>query len=461
MVALAGAGTVSPGAAMEAGFRSMQDIEREAPSRVSRATMWVVAALCGIMLVWASVGRLDIIASAEGRLVPQTFVKIVQPADAGMVRDILVQEGQRVLAGQVLLRMDTQLSDVDEKALKSELANKALQLRRIDAELAGIVLLQRPGDPADLFAQISAQHRAHRQNYLDTLNQEQQVLQKAKHELASSAEVLRKLQQSVPMLKQQAQSYAEMGKEGYAAGLAVQDKEREYLEREQDLRAQLSTVESLKSAVAQSQTKLEQIRSNYTSGLHNERVEAQSQRQKVEQEWGKQQHKAGLLELRAPQAGFVKDLATHTPGAVVAPGTIVLTLVPENEPLVAEVLIKNDDVGFVHAGQKTKVKLVAYPFQKYGMLDGEVVHLGADAQDPGAQGAAGAKDQNGKEKSAGILNYKALVSLNTQVLTAQGKPLKLVPGMQVVTEINQGSRTVMEYLLSPVQKAFHESARER
>ena len=438
----------------------MEDIEREAPSRITRATLWVVAALCAILIVWASIGKLDIIATAEGRLIPQTFVKIVQPADGGVVQEILVKEGQRVAAGQVLLRMDAQLSNVDEKALQSELANKALQLRRIDAELAGAPLLTRPGDPLDLFTQISAQYRAHRQNYLDIVSQEQQVLQKAKHELASAAEVVKKLQQTVPMLQKQAQSYADMGKDGYAPGLTVQDKQREYQERAQDLKAQESTVDSLKSAVNQSQTKLEQIRSNYTSGLHNERVEAQGQLQKVQQEWGKQQHKAGLLELKAPQAGFVKDLATHTKGAVVAPGTIVLTLVPENEPLVAEVLIKNDDVGFVHLGQKVRVKLVAYPFQKYGMLDGEVIHLGADAQDPGGQSAAAPKDA-ASAKAAGVLSYKAMVKLSAQTLKSQGNALKLVPGMQVMAEINQGQRTVMEYLLSPVQKAFHESARER
>lgn len=449
---------VSSSTSLEDGFRSMEDIELEAPSPLTRATLWVVAVLCGVMVLWACIGRLDIIASAEGRLVPQSFVKIVQPADAGVVQDILVQEGQRVQAGQVLLRMDTQLSDADEKALAAELANKALQLRRVDAELAQSPLLRQAKDPDDLFQQIQAQYWAHRQNYLDTLGQEQQVLQKARYELASSQELLRKLQQSVPILKQQAQAYADMGKEGYAAGLTVQDKQREYLEREQDLRAQASTVDSLKAAIGQSQKRMEQISSNYTSGLQNERVEAQGQLQKMQQEWAKQQHKAGLLELKAPQAGFVKDLATHTKGAVVAPGTIVLTLVPENEPLVAEIQIKNDDVGFVHAGQKVRVKLVAYPFQKYGMLDGEVIHLGADAQDPGAQAS---KDASGKDKAAGALSYKALVNLNTQTLKAQGEALKLVPGMQVMAEINQGQRTVMEYLLSPVQKAWHESARER
>ncbi len=453
-----GTAAASPSAALEADFRSMEDIEREAPSGVIRATFWLVAALCAVLLLWASVGKLDIIATAEGRLIPQSFVKIVQPADGGVVKDILVKEGQRVQAGQVLLRMDAQLSSVDEKALAAELANKSLQLRRIDAELAGAALVIRPGEPLDLFAQISAQYQAHRQNYLDTVNQEQQVLQKTRHELASAAEVLKKLQQSVPMLKHQAQSYADLGKEGYASGLMVQDKQRDYQERAQDLKAQESTVDSLTSAVNQSQTKLAQIRSNYTSGLHNERVDAQSQLQKVQQEWGKQQHKAGLLELRAPQAGFVKDLATHTQGAVIAPGTIVLTLVPENEPLVAEVLIKNDDIGFVHPGQKVRVKLVAYPFQKYGMLDGEVIHLGADAQD---QATPATKDGTAIGKAAASLNYKAMVQLNQQVLTAQGNALKLVPGMQAVAEINQGQRTVMEYLLSPVQKAFHESARER
>ena len=189
----------------------------------------------------------------------------------------------------------------------------------------------------------------------------------------------------------------------------------------------------------------------------NERVEVEAQYRKLEQEWAKQQHKQGLLELKAPQTGIVKDLATHTVGTVVAPGTILMTLVPLNEPLQAEVMVKNEDVGFVHEGQKVKVKLAAYPFQKYGMVDGMVSHVGADSieQNPNKL------DGQLADKPRPQATYKAIVTFDKQALEADGESFKLAPGMQVVAEIKQGSRTVMEYLLSPVQGAFHEAARER
>jgi len=237
----------------------------------------------------------------------------------------------------------------------------------------------------------------------------------------------------------------------------VRDKQREYLEKARDQRAQEETVASLAAAMAQAGKQLNQITSKYRSDLQNERVDAEGQLRKLQQDQLKQEHKTALLELKASQAGIVKDLATHTIGTVVSPGTVVLSLVPENEPLVAEVMVKNDDVGFVYAKQQVKVKLSAYPFEKYGMLDGEVVHVGPDASEGDSQAA---KDPS-KDKQPPQLTYKALIALKAQTLDAQGQNFKLVPGMQVVAEINQGRRTVMEYLLSPVQKTLHDSGRER
>src|SRR5262249_51460858 len=161
-----------------------------------------------------------------------------------------------------------------------------------------------------------------------------------------------------------------------------------------------------------------------------ERVEAEAQLHKLRQDWDKQQHRYSLLELTAPQAGIVKDLATHTPGTVVAPGTILLTLVPQDEALLAEVWVSNQDVGFIHPGQPVKVKLAAYPFQKYGMLDGVVKQVGADATD--------AKDaSNTKLTTAGDpLLYRAIVELKDRYLHSGGQKMNLTPGMQAVAEIN-------------------------
>jgi hemolysin D len=163
-----------------------------------------------------------------------------------------------------------------------------------------------------------------------------------------------------------------------------------------------------------------------------------------------QRHRNSLLELKAPQAGVIKDLATHTPGTVVAPRTILLTLVPHDEPLIAEVWVSNADAGFVQAEQKVRVKLAAYPFQKYGMLDGVVRQVSADAQ-----------EKTDTAKSVPEAAYRALIHLDNDYLDSQGKRLRLVPGMLVNAEIHLGTRTVLEYLLSPIQKVAHEAGRER
>ena len=131
---------------------------------------------------------------------------------------------------------------------------------------------------------------------------------------------------------------------------------------------------------------------------------------------------------------------------------------PHEEPRQAEVLVKNEDVGFVHADQRVKLKLAAYPFQKYGMIDGTVIHIGPDAAD---QANSPAKPGGEDANAAPGLRYKALVRLDAQHLETDGSQLRLSSGMQVIAEIHQGQRTVVEYLLSPVQKAWQEAGRER
>ena len=172
----------------------------------------------------------------------------------------------------------------------------------------------------------------------------------------------------------------------------------------------------------------------------------------------KQAHKNALMELKAPQAGIVKDIASHTAGTVVTPGTILMTVVPNGEPLIAEVQIKNQDAGFIRTNQAVKVKVASYPFQKYGMLEGEVSHLGADATDT----VGGRPEEMNPENRLSVqANYKAHVKLKAQYLNTQGERFELKPGMQVVAEIHLGERTIMDYLLSPVQKTVREAGRER
>jgi len=219
------------------------------------------------------------------------------------------------------------------------------------------------------------------------------------------------------------------------------------------------------AAVRQAQNQLREIEAKYRSDLENERVEADGEYRKLQQDVAKQSHHANLLELRAPVAGVVKDLATHTIGTVVSNGTVLLSIVPEHEPLVAEVMIHNDDVGFVHPTQKVKIKLSAYPFQKYGLMDGEILQISPDSVEATSGTGSASNRQVGDTASTsadrGTGGFKALVRLDRQSLSAAGQSLNLVAGMQVVAEVREGRRTVLEYLLSPIQGALHDGGRER
>jgi hemolysin D len=430
--------------------------QHQPPSPFPRFVLYALLALVGVMLVWAVAGRLDIVAVAQGKLVPQSFLKVVQPSEPGVVREILVKEGDEVTPDQVLMRMDTHLSEADSRALLNEVKLKRLQVRRIDAELGGTVMARRADDTPALFTQVEAQHHARRQAYRDALDAESAVLAKAHQDLKGAIEVEVKLNRTAPIYQEQERAWEQLAKEGFAGRLMVLDKQRSRIENEQDLRTQQFSIASLKAIIEQSQKRSAQITSNYRQQLQNERVEAEAHLHKLEQDWDKQQHRNALLELKAPQAGIVKDLATHTRGTVVASGTVLLTLVPHDEPLLAEVWVNNVDSGFVEVNQKVKVKLEAYPFQKYGMLDGVVRHVTYDATDKATDASAERKP----DANAG-LSYRALVALNAPQLEAHGLLYKLTPGMQVAAEIHLGSRSVIEYLLSPIQKTTHEAGRER
>ena len=430
-------------------------LQEEPPAQLPRALLYSVSALCVLLLVWACIAKLDVISTAEGRLVPITFTKVVQPAEAGVVADILIKEGDKVVAGQTLFKLDARLSGVDVESMQTDVTLKRLSLERIDAELTGTKMKSLTGKVApDLLAKVEALFRARSVAYRDSVAQETAALNRANADLEASKQVLDKLQNTLPLVKQAADSFKALQKESYVSDLAANEKQREYLERDRDVKSQLSIVESLKAAVAQSQTKLVSLQSNYRSQLQTERVELLSTLNKSAGELDKSTIKKALLEIKAPSDGIVKDLAITTKGAVVAAGTLLTNIVPQNEALQAEVLLRNEDVGFIVPGQEARLKVAAYPFQRYGLLEGKVLLISADSADPKQATAAGQPPQ---------LTYKALVKLDRATLRSEAtkEDLSLTAGMLIVAEIHQRQRTVMEYLLSPIQKMTQEAARER
>jgi HlyD family secretion protein len=435
-------------------------IQEKPPAPLAGWMLRLLVALLAGVLLWAVFGQLDIVAVADGKLVPSSYLKIVQPAEQGIVKEILVREGEKVKEGEVLIRMDAVITQADVKSLQADFQTKRLGLRRIDAQLAGRPLAREKDDSPTHFAQAQAQYEANVRAYENALAQERSLLEKARSDLAAAESTKAKLEQVLPHYVEQERAFEKLQKDGFAGRVMATDKARERIEKEQDLRTQEFVIRSSRALIAQSEAKIAQITADYRRQLQTEHVETANQLEKASQELAKYEHRRGLLELKAPQAGIVKDLATHTSGTVAAPGTILMTIVPEGDRLVAEVWVSNQDVGFVHTGQNVKVKLAAFQFQKYGMVEGKVTHINADATEapsPNTRSDA----LSGRDRPMGPLAFRALVELGAQELVANSSRYPLAPGMQVSSEIHLGTRSILEYVLSPVQKAWHEAARER
>jgi hemolysin D len=424
-------------------------VGEELPSPLPRRVLWTVNLLIVCLLAWATFGRLDVVAVAEGRLVPRSQLKIVQPVEGGVLREIFVAEGQRVREGQVLARMDMKLAAADAAAMEQELALRQLQLRRIDAELRGAKAIEREGEPEALYAQVEAQRQARVQAYENSLAEERAATARATREMQAGQEMREKLAGSLPLLIEQERAFEKLAKEGYAGKLMSGQRMRERMELEQDLRAQEHRVESARATIQQAERHVAQLVANYNAQLRTERIEAERERSRLAQEVEKLRHRQALADLRAPVDGLVKDLATHTVGSVLAPGAVLMTVVPEGEALLAEVWLQNQDVGFVRPGQPVKLKLATFPFQRYGMLEGKVLQISADAT------------ERGPDAGRASLAYRAMVELGSQELRAADMKHSLLAGMQLSAEIRLAERSVLEYFLSPVQKLAGEAARER
>jgi HlyD family secretion protein len=431
------------------------NVVEQPPSPLPRVMLRLVGLLLIGLMVWAAIGELDIVARAEGKLIPQTRLKVVQPFEGGRIEKILVHEGQPVLAGQSLMIMDTHLSGADTQKLKTELASARLQMRRIEAELSTSNLKHQPGDDLEQFDTVFAQYQSHKKLYQTTLAEQEAVLEQIQRELDTENVVRNKLEDILPILQETEATYQKLGQDGYAAKLLVLEKQQARIEVENDLKAQGYVIKSLTARLREIQEKIRSIKSAYHQQLYDEKVSLSKNLAQLEQDYEKQQYRNTLMELKAPQDGVVMDLVTHTEGTVIPSGSVVMRLVPLNEPLNAEVFVTNKDVGFVIPGQTARIKLTSYQFQKYGMVDAHVERVSADATEkPEASGAL----QTHQPQS---LTYRTLLKLDKQQLERGGQTFGLRPGMHVTAEIKLGKRTVLEYLLSPIQKTLAEAGTER
>ncbi|MFM0742256.1 HlyD family type I secretion periplasmic adaptor subunit [Paraburkholderia xenovorans] len=425
----------------------------ETPSHPApRWTMRVIVALAFVILLIAIFGKLDIVATAKGKLIPGARVKIIQPAITGVVRQIMIRDGQRVAEGQALLVLDATQAAADAHKARSARIDAALSAARaralLDVRTSGRPPVVAAVDGASAEQQIEAQHFADGlyKEYVDKLVAARAELLKRQAELGTTRQEIAKLRATAPLARSEANDYKTLARDNYVAQHDYFGKEQTALEQEHELAAQQSHAQELAAGIAEQRATIEQTTSQFTREQLDSLDKANQQFAQNRDDETKAVTRQGLLTLYAPVSGTIQQLSVHTLGGVVTTAQSLMEVVPD-DAVEVEASIENKDVGFVNVGQDAIVKIEAFPYTRYGYLTGKVTAVSNDAvQD--------------RDRKLG-LTFTARIRLPTSQMYINNKSINLTPGMEVTTEIRTGRRSVAGYFLDPLVQTAGESLRER
>jgi hemolysin D len=425
------------------------EIEEQAPPPLARATLYCVLALIVVAVAWATVSQVDMVVSAQGKLVTTGSNLVVQPLETSVIRDIAIKPGDRVDSGDVLATLDPTFSQADLDQLQNKVAAFDASINRLKAELSGnSYIVDNSSNANDLLQQSVFQQRksaydAQMQNYdaqiasahanLATAQDEEKILVK-RLETMNSIETMR----STLMDKEV----------GSRLNFLLSRDAR--LEVESNLARVRGNLVDYEHRVDKAEADRKVFAEEFRKAAYQDLVEILAKREGAAEDLKKAELRRKLIVMKAPADAIVLEIANRTIGSVVREAETLFVLVPRNVPLQAEINVAGRDIGQVSVGQSVRIKFEAYPFQKYGTGTGVVRVISQDAFSSDAKGAA----------QITAPQYRVLVELRETHLRLPQDRAQLIPGMSVTAELKVGRRSVASYFLYPLLRGLDESIRE-
>ncbi len=426
-------------------------LEETPLSPAPHIAMWLLITFAVLTLLWAVFGQIDVVVTAEGKVVPTGRTKTIQPFETATVKRILVTDGQPVNAGELLIELDATTAQADTQRIENDLTAIHLQVARAQAMLTrvdtlGEAKLLRPPKVSD--AQFTqAQHMLAGQvaEYHAKLARMDAEIARHEAEQQASLTLIAKLKKTVPIAQQRAEDFKTLFARQSASKHAYLDREQARIEQEGALANQQSQLKVLAASVREARGQRTAFIAETRRTLLDTLTQGQQQIAALEQELIKAQTRDHLMRLKSPVDGTVQQLAVHTLGGVVTPAQPLMVIVPRDNPLEIEAFVQNKDIGFVKPGQPAEIKIQTFQYTKYGTIDAKVTSVSYDAINDEQRG----------------LIYSTRVSLDKTHIMVNGAEVKLRAGMAVSVEIKIDKRRVIEYFLSPLLRHASESLRER
>jgi hemolysin D len=448
------------------------EIVETPPSPVGRAIGLTIIALFCLASAWAAFGKIDIVASAPGKIIASGRTKVIQPFETGVVRAINVRDGAQVKAGDVLIELDPTMNLAERNHLQSDLLAAELDIARLRAALTdvddplpyfnppeeaspGLIAMQR-----QYLLHQTAEHRA-KLAALDGQKAQKEA------ERATIAATVAKLEAIIPVIQQRVDIRSALFDQKLVSKLIYLETLQGLIEQQKELTVQKSRYDEAGAAVAAITQTRKQTVEEFRRTLSDDLVKAEAKAAALTQDVAKAEQRTRLQTLTAPVDGVVQQLAIHTVGGVVTPAQALMVVVPVDSHLEIEAMVSNRDIGFVQPGQDVEIKVDTFNFTRYGLLHGKVLSISRDAitrdkpQDkPNEKGAPGA-DNASSEPKGQELSYAARVSLDHTQMQIDDNLVNLGLGMAVTVEIKTGERSVLSYILSPILRYKHDIFRER
>ncbi|MHB1085480.1 MAG: HlyD family type I secretion periplasmic adaptor subunit [Thiobacillus sp.] len=416
-----------------------------------RVALWLIMGFAVIVVLWATFGRIDVVATAVGKIIPNDRTKVIQSMETAVVKSIHVHDGQEVQPGQVLIELDATAAAADTERLHNEVQTARLEALRAQAMLKAIATGKPPrleanyrADAARLRIEQSQLTGQYQEYQARQLQLQDEIVRRQAERQTTQAQVT-KLEQTVPIARKRAEDYRKLVNEKFMSQHGFLEREQTRIEQEQDLASSRSRIAEIRAALAEVQQQQATLTAETRRQLLDQHNLADQKAASLEQERVKAEQRGRLMHLTAPVAGTVQQLAVHTVGGVVTPAQPLMMIVPKENVLEVEAMLPNKDIGFVNPGQAAEVKVETFPFTKYGTLHGTITQVSSDAI---------------QDDKLGLI-YSTRVKLARDTIRVENKTVRLSPGMAVTVEVRTGTRRVIEYFLSPLMQVSSESLRER
>lgn len=430
---------------------------------------WLLLALCGlftIALIWSFIGKVDVVATASGKVIPNGNVKVIQPIEIGYVRAIHVKNGQRVAAGELLVELDPTLVGAEAEQASQGLLTSEVVAARNAALLAHLQgrsarFIPPPGTPREIaetqanFVRTTiAEYEGERASLQQQRAEQAAQLQGAEAEIA-------KLTQTLPLVEKQLEARKELADKGYFSKIRLLEYEQLKMEHIQNIEVQRANAAQARAAMGNIDAQLARLRGSFGKTAVAELSDAQEKSGLARQEVTKSARRTEFQQLRAPVSGTVQQLSISTIGGVVQPAQAIMVIVPDEVQVVIEANILNKDIGFIREGQAVRVKLEAYNFTDYGIIPGVVESISRDAIDMSQPGQQQQRDEQGRAQPQQGLVYATRIRLLQSTIRVRGRDQIIGPGLAAQAEIKTGERRIIDFLLSPIAQTLDEAGRER